>query len=44
MERLEKGGITGLQWLLTLLKASFDIGVVYGLAWCMYSAPVQKEG
>ena len=56
VECLKKGGIVVLEWLVRLLNVCFDVGVVprdwrgacggstYGLAWCMYSAPVQREG
>ena len=44
-ECLKKGGMAVLEWLVLLLNASFDMhgGCTYGLAWCMYSAPVQRE-
>ena len=46
VECLKKGGMAVLEWLVRLLNLSFDMGVVrtYGLAWCLYSGPVQREG
>ena len=33
-----------LEWLMRLLTASFDVmGSTCGLAWCMYSVPVQSK-
>ena len=45
IECLKKGGMAVLEWLVKLLNLSFDMGVLhtYGLAWCLYSAPVQRE-
>ena len=39
VECLKKDGMAVLEWLTRLLNAS-----TYGLAWCMYSAPVEREG
>ena len=40
VECLKKGGMA-----VRLLNPSFDMGgCTYGLAWCFYSAPVQREG
>ena len=42
VECLTKGGMAVLEWLVRLLNLSFGMGV--GLAWCLYSAPVQRVG
>ena len=45
VECLKKGGMAVLEWLVRLINLSFDMGVhTYLLAWCLYSAPVQREG
>ena len=45
VECLKKGAMAVLDWLVRLLNLSFDMGVcTYGLAWCLYSAPVQRKG
>ena len=46
VEWLKKGGsMAALERLVRLLILSFDMGAVpYGLVWCLYSAPVQREG
>ena len=45
VECLKKGGMAVLEWLVRLLNLSFDVGgCTYGLAWCLYSAPVHREG
>ena len=44
MECLKKGGMAVLEWLVRLFNLSFDGACTYGLAWCLYSAPVQREG
>ena len=44
VECLKKSGMAVLEWLVRLLNLTFDMGGTYGLAWCMYSAPVQREG
>ena len=42
---LKKGGITVSEWLVKLFNVRFDVvGCTYGLAWCMYSAAIQREG
>ena len=43
VECLKKGGMAVLEWLVRLLKLSYG-GCTYGLAWCLYGAPVQREG
>ena len=44
MECLKKGGMAVLEWLVRQLNLTFDMGCTSGLAWCLYSAPVQREG
>ena len=45
VECLKKGDMAVLEWLVRLLNISFDNGgSTYGLAWCLYSEPVQREG
>ena len=46
VECSQKGGMAVLEWLVRLLNLSFDMGVVPmdWRAWCLYSAPVQREG
>ena len=45
VECLKKDGMAVLEWLVRLLNLSFDMVVIpIGLAWCLYSAPVQREG
>ena len=45
VECLKKGGMAVLEYLVRLVNLSFDMGVLsYRLAWCLYSAPVQREG
>ena len=41
----KEGGMAVLEWLVRLLKVSFDTGVV-PIDWrgaCLYCAPVQRE-
>ena len=42
-ECIKKYVMTVLEWLVRLLNFLY-LGCTYGPAWCMYSAPVQKEG
>ena len=47
VEYLKKGGMAVLEWLVRPLNLNFEMGCcTYGLAlaWCLYSAPVQREG
>ena len=45
VECLKKAGMEVLEWLVSQLNLSFDMGgCTYGLAWCLYGAPVQREG
>ena len=45
VEYLKKAGMEVLEWLVRLLNLSFDMGgCTYGLAWCFYGAPAQREG
>ena len=44
VECLKKGGKAVLEWRVRLLNLSFDMGVVPMDWWCLYSAPVQREG
>ena len=45
VECLKKGIMAVLKWLVRLLNLSFDMGgCTFGLAWCLYSASVQREG
>ena len=44
VECLKKGGTAVLQLLVILLNLSFDMGLYLWPAWCLYSAPVQREG
>ena len=44
VECLKKGGMAVLEWLVRL-KLKFQYGgCTYRLAWCLYGAPVQREG
>ena len=44
VECLKIGGMAVFEWLVRLLNLSFDMGCcTNGMAWCLYSAPVQRE-
>ena len=44
VECLKNGGIAVLECLVRLKIKFWYGGCTYGLAWCLYSAPVQMEG